>query len=343
MMPKEMINIDNQVLLLYKKELSDYLLQQENKLITIEIDLTLSCNHLCPNCTFSNSRKKRIFIDRSILNKILIGLPKTGVKGMIITGGGEPCLHKELGSFVKQVYKLGIDVTLTTNGQFLGEMATDLKRAGLRRVNISLDSLNPDNFRKLTHRGELCRTLTGIKAAIKSGLSPIKLNTVVIKNRNDHEVIDIAEYGIANHCQVRFLELMPIGITDAHFHDWFVSSAEVMKRLMKRFELRPVTQQSGGSSRNYSVCDSKGRIGIIGFISPYTSPFCSGCRRLRLTADGKLLGCLALNCGYEIRSLLQCKYSSGVVPLIKVVNSALSIKHKSRLFDSCEAMVKIGG
>lgn len=258
--------------------------------------------------------------------------------------GGEPLVRKGIVELIKILSDTGIcEIVLTTNGQLLGEMAEDLKKAGLRRVNISLDSLDPDNFRRLTGEGELHRTLAGIDAVIESGFSPIKLNTVVLKNINAHEVTDIADYGIEHKCQVRFLELMPIGDSAANFHELFVSSDEVYMKLENRFELSEITEQSGGSSRNFIARDSEGRSGIIGFISPYTSPFCRGCSRLRLKADGKLIGCLAHNKGYEIKSLLQGNSSINEFSLSEIVNSAMNIKHKKRRFESCEAMVNIGG
>ena len=322
--------------------------KQRKNPVSLRISVTDRCQLRCLYCMPpAEGNKKCCHTDLLTFSEIMnfVNLLKShySISKIHITGG-EPLVRNGIVELIKRLSTTEIcDIVLTTNGQLLVGMAKDLKRAGLRRVNISLDSLNPGNFYRLTGGGELHRTLAGIDAVIECGFSPIKLNTVVLNNINDNEVTDIAIYGIERNCQVRFLELMPIGVNAAHFHDLFVSSDEVNMRLAKRFELYALAEQSGGSSRNYIAHDSDGRTGIIGFISPYTSPFCGGCRRLRLKADGKLIGCLAHEKGFEIRSLLQDESSLNEFPLIEVVNSALNIKHKNRRFESCEAMVNIGG
>ena len=315
--------------------------------VSLRISVTDRCQLRCLYCRPAEGNDKshhaNLLTFDNIINFVNF-LNRHYLLSKIHITGGEPLVRREIVELVKRLSAAGIgDIALTTNGQLLGEMAAPLKRAGLKRINISLDSLDKDNFCRLTRGNELCRTLEGIEAAIESGFSPVKLNTVVLKNINDHETVDIAGYGMERNCTVRFLELMPIGVSAAFFHDWFVSSAGVIKRLAERFELRAVAGQSGSSSTNYNVYDSKGRVGIIGFISPYTAPFCGDCRRLRLTSDGRLLGCLARKESYKIGPLLRGNSLSDGASLIEMINSALINKHKGHRFNTLETIVKIGG
>jgi GTP 3',8-cyclase len=234
-------------------------------------------------------------------------------------------------------------LALTTNGQLLDTMALDLKQAGLPRVNISLDSLNAETFRYLTRGGELCHTLAGIEAALESGLSPVKLNVTVLRNVNDHEVVDIARYGLERGCEVRFLELMPIGPAADRFEEFFVPSTEVREELAEAFELESAPSLCGKSSVDYLARDAHGRKGTIGFISPQTVPFCRDCRRLRLTATGQLIGCLARGEGADIRRFLRDDDFSDNELLAEAICDALRLKRNGGPFRTTELMARVGG
>ena len=266
-----------------------------------------------------------------------------GLSKVHITGG-EPLVRPGITDFVTMVAHEQIaDLALTTNGQLLAPIARDLKRAGLDRVNISLDSLNAQTFRWLTRGGELRHTLTGIEAAVHCGLSPVKLNTTVLRNVNCREVVDIARFGLDRGCEVRFLELMPIGPAAKRFTDFFVPSAEVRAKLAEVFDLRPAPAQSDSSSRNYTATDSQGRRGLIGFISSQTAPFCHDCRRLRLTAAGQLIGCLARGEGPNVRSLLRNGNACNGEPLVEAIHNALRLKRNAGHFSTSELMATVGG
>ncbi|MFC1528430.1 GTP 3',8-cyclase MoaA [Candidatus Latescibacterota bacterium] len=321
-------------------------LQRTNP-VSLRISVTDNCQLRCLYCRPAEeddiSQHSDLLTFDTIINFVNFLNRHYQLSKVHITGG-EPLVRPGIVELIKKLSAAGIgDIALTTNGQLLGKMAIPLKRAGLKRINISLDSLDTDNFHQLTRGGELYRTLEGVEAAIKSGLSPVKLNTVVLRHSNDHEIVDIAGYGMERNCRVRFLELMPIGVSAAFFSDWFVSSDEVMKRLAEKFELSAVLGQSGSSSCNYRAYDSKGTAGIIGFISPYTAPFCSDCRRLRLTSNGRLFGCLARKESYEIGSLLRDDSLSDGASLLEVINSALTNKHSGSRFTTLDTIVKIGG
>jgi len=295
--------------------------------------------------------------------------------------GGEPLTRPDVVDLVARLAREGAaDLALTTNGQRLAAMAASLRRAGLARINISLDSLDPDTYRRLTRGGSLAPVITGIEAARQAGFAPIKLNMVVMRGVNDHEAAQVARWGLERGCQVRLLELMPIGVARPHFDEWFISSAEVRERLASDFDLQPIAGDAGASSRNY-FARSRNRAtevrggspdpprtdrppgatarrvrrpaalgvgqeslsGIIGFISPCSDSFCSGCRRLRLTADGRLLGCLAQPDGADIREALRGDQGQRSARLAAAVETAMCLKRAGRRFAAQSPMIAVGG
>jgi cyclic pyranopterin phosphate synthase len=258
--------------------------------------------------------------------------------------GGEPLLRPGLSDLVAELAALGIeDLVMTTNGQWLAEHAAPLKRAGLRRVNVSLDSLDAANYRMMARGGELRRSLDGIEAALSAGLAPLKLNMVVMRGKNDHEILDLARFGLARGCTVRFLELMPIGIAGDEFDRRFITSAEVRERLAAEFELTPLPETSGASSREFRAAHRDGRVTTLGFISPYSHPFCAGCRRLRLTAGGVLMGCLSRSAGVPLAPLLRGPGEPDRDALARAVANAVAVKRDDGAFAQLRDMAGIGG
>ncbi|HUU43815.1 MAG TPA: radical SAM protein, partial [Planctomycetota bacterium] len=258
--------------------------------------------------------------------------------------GGEPLIRGDVVDLVRMLADEGVpDLALTTHGGRLAGLAAELRDAGLHRVNVSLDSLDPATYRKLTGGAELAPTLEGIDAALDAGLAPVKLNTVVLQGVNDDEVVAIAEYGIARGCAVRFLELMPIGPAAERFDAWFVPSAEVLATLEASFDLEPLGRTRDAASRDFRARDRRGRTGVVGLISPCTEPFCTDCRRLRLTATGKLLGCLAQADGIDVRPILAEGGAAGDARLVEAVDRALRLKTTGRRFGDQKPMVRIGG
>jgi len=256
--------------------------------------------------------------------------------------GGEPLLRSDLQQLVEMLAEEGVaDLALTTNGQLLAPMATTLRQAGLGRVNVSLDSLDPATYRRITRGGELARTLEGIDAALEVGLRPVKLNVVVMRGVNDHEVERLAGFGLERGCHVRFLELMPIGSAKRMFADLFVPTADVRARLEQGFVLRPLPGDSRQTSRDFHLADSAGRRGIVGFISSESRPFCRGCDRLRLTSTGQLIACLARGRGPNIRALLRgAAFESR---LRTVIAEQLAGKRDRVSFETERPMAKVGG
>ncbi len=255
--------------------------------------------------------------------------------------GGEPLARPHLEVLIASLSALGIpDIALTTNGQALAQRAHLLRRAGLHRLNVSLDSLRPEVYAQITRGGDLRKTLDGLQAASEAGFSTVKLNMVVLRGINHEEVNELAEFGIQRGYQVRFLELMPIGLAAEAFARLFVSSEQTRELLRRRFTLQPEPFDVESTSRNYRIQDRAGREGWVGFISPSSEPFCSGCRRLRLTASGGLIGCLARPHALSIRPLLERQDAAG---LLEAIEQALGMKRRDDEFVQPRPMIQIGG
>lgn len=255
--------------------------------------------------------------------------------------GGEPLARKGIVQLVSMLANMTIpDLAMTTNAQRLEDMALDLSAAGIHRINISLDTLNPDTFRYLTRGGSLDRTLKGIEAALHAKLQPVKLNVVVMKGINDHEVCDLLSFALDRNCEIRFLELMPIGYGAKLYDDGFVSTASVLQALSETFVITPLVRAAGSSARRHNVQRQDGTQGVVGFISPCSNSFCSDCTRLRITADGRMIGCLARKDGSDIRPFLQSDNGNS---LADAVHQALLCKRSDQQFEQPTLMATIGG
>lgn len=237
----------------------------------------------------------------SRLTKIMASL---GVERIRLTGG-EPLMRKELWKLVRSIRSVeGIeDIALTTNGYFLEEQAAQLADAGLCRINVSLDAVNGAVFEKMRRRDELQRVWKGIEAAEQAGLTPIKLNVVVIRGVNDGEILDLAGLAHSGRFIVRFIEFMPIGRDDEWSMEKVVPTSEILETLSTRYALLPLSSQGSGTpAERFSFAGGQGE---IGFISSVTQPFCADCDRIRLTSDGKLRTCLFSLAETNLRDLLR--------------------------------------
>ncbi len=256
--------------------------------------------------------------------------------------GGEPLLRPAIVRLVRMLADEDIpDLAMTTNGQMLAEFAAHLKEAGLRRVNVSLDSLKPSTYRTLTG-GSLRRTLEGIDAAVQHGLTPLKLNVVLLRERNACEAAGLVSYALSRGCQARFLEVMPIGAAAGEFGRSFISAREVRELVARRFELEPLPRREGSTSRDFRATDRRGRTGIVGFISPCSEPFCEGCRRLRLTSSGRLIGCLRGPAGPTVRTLLSAP-GENAATLCELASQEMHKKAGAQAFAAGRSMVSVGG
>lgn len=258
--------------------------------------------------------------------------------------GGEPLLRAGVVELVRRLSAVdGIELALTTNGQRLSELAASLRAAGLTRINVSLDSLDPQRYRELTRGGRLERTLQGIEAAREAGFSPIKLNTVVLRGVNLSEVGRLAAFALERGLRPRFLELMPIGCARGFFERDFVSSEEVREELEKDLALAPLPVNPASSSREFSAEGPGGLRGIVGVISSESRPFCAGCDRLRLTSTGMLIGCLARGDGCDLRKYLRLGGSDADEEMAQAVHQVLSAKRPRQEFARADLMPLLGG
>ena len=223
-----------------------------------------------------------------------------GIQSIRLTGG-EPTVRAHLPVLVEKLARLDTDLALTTNGVSLRLLANDLVVAGLRRINISLDTFDRDKFLTMTRRDELNRVLDGIDAALEAGLDPVKINVVVMRDRNDDELVAFAEFGRRKGVVVRFIEFMPLDADGAWSGRSVVSQQEIVERIGAVYPLVPVTRGSAPATR-FRYVDGKGEIGIVASV---TQKFCDTCDRVRLTADGQFRNCLFAVDEFDLRGLLR--------------------------------------
>jgi cyclic pyranopterin phosphate synthase len=227
-----------------------------------------------------------------------------GIRKIRLTGG-EPLLRHDLERLVALIARIpGVeDLALTTNGFLFGGKARALRDAGLRRVSFSLDSLDRESFRKITGRDALGEVLGSIRLAQELGFAPVKVNAVVIRGANEHEVEALAEFGRAHGLAMRFIEFMPLDSGRVWLKELVVPGKAVLERLRERYDLKPISSENASeTARRWRFADGAGE---IGFINPVTEPFCGHCNRLRLTADGKIRTCLFSVNEHDLRSLLR--------------------------------------
>ena len=233
--------------------------------------------------------------------RLAVGL---GITKIRLTGG-EPLLRQEIEKLVARIAAIpGIeDLAMTTNGFLFTEKAHALRDAGLRRVSFSMDSLDRDNFKKMTGRDGLESVLKSIRLAKELGFAPVKVNAVVIREINDHEIAALVKFARDEDVSLRFIEFMPLDSARAWQKEMVVPGAEILRRLQQDFALEPVANDNPSStSKRWRHADGRGEIGII---APVSEPFCGHCNRIRLTADGKVRTCLFSVTEHDLRSLLR--------------------------------------
>ena len=220
---------------------------------------------------------------------------------------------------------------MTTNGSQLTRYAKALREAGMRRLNISLDSLRPERFKRITRVGELDRVLAGIDAARRAGFDRIKLNAVILKNRNHDEVVDLVRFAIDHELDISFIEEMPLGVIGDHDRaEAYYSSDQIRADLARYFELLPTTENSGGPSRYYRLADVPTT--RVGFISPHSHNFCASCNRVRVTVEGRLLLCLGQEHSVDLRQVLRA-HPGEMDTLKRAIIDAMAIKPKGHDFN----------
>jgi cyclic pyranopterin phosphate synthase len=271
-----------------------------------------------------------------------------GITKIRITGG-EPLVRKGVVNLIQLLSHIeGItDLSMTTNGILLADYAQALFDAGLKRVNVSMDSLNPDLFREITRGGDLSHVWKGIEKAADVGLHPIKINVVAIQNFNEGEIADFARLTLEHNYHVRFIEFMPVGNGTGWEKGKYVSCSSIRSLLEKDYQLDPVSLNDLGNNGPAKLYRIAGGRGVLGFINPISSHFCASCNRLRLTADGKLRPCLFSDQEIDLRVSLRSGSTDEEIRLL--LHQALLSKPKGHTisepsFRKCaREMVAIGG
>lgn len=227
-----------------------------------------------------------------------------GVEKIRLTGG-EPLVRQNLDRLVGKLSAIeGLkDLCLTTNGALLTDKVEALKQAGLRRINVSLDSLDPEKFRAITKRGDLGKVLEGLSAAKSHGLEPIKLNAVIERGVNDDDIIPLVEFAREHGFAMRFIEYMDVGNANNWTSEKLVPKKEIIAKIHSRYPLKEIGRAQGSApSVDYEFVDGHGDIGVIASV---TEPFCASCTRARITADGKIVTCLFSEVGHDVKAMLR--------------------------------------
>jgi cyclic pyranopterin phosphate synthase len=270
----------------------------------LRISVTDRCNFRCTYCMPEEGMqwlpREELLTFEELGRVARLMVERHGVTSVRLTGG-EPTVRAHLPVLVRELAALPVDLSLTTNGATLRSVAGELAEAGLRRVNVSLDTLQPERFIELTRRDQLTEVLAGIDAALAAGLAPVKVNVVVIAGVNDDEIVDLARYGREHGVTVRFIEYMPLDADGGWRGDLVVSQAEILERIGAAFPLEALVRGSEPAGR-YRYLDGKGEVGVIPSV---TEPFCERCDRLRLTADGQLRNCLFSLEDHDLRGVLR--------------------------------------
>ena len=319
----------------------------QNQSLSLRISVTDKCEFRCLYCMpaegVCRGSHDDILTFEQIVDFVRLARSEFALAKVHLTGG-EPLVRRGIVDLVSMIAEVGAgDLALTTNACKLAALAGNLKNAGLNRVNVSLDSLDPAVFSTLTRGGRLTDVLDGVDAALDNDLGPIKFNTVVLKGHNHTRIAEMARWAISRGCVIRFLELMPIGCAKSMFKDLFVPADEIRMQLAKTFELKAQPYSPGASTRYFEASDGNGSNGLVGLISGQSQPFCSSCRRLRLTSTGKLISCLARGQGPDIRALLCSNAPADRKTLKNILSDELAAKAHRGDFDTTHAMVAVGG
>ena len=296
----------------------------------VRLSVTDKCNLRCFYCmpkSFTDFELPEHWLSYDEIERVIKAFTELGVARVRLTGG-EPLVRKNIADLAQRLTSLpGLnDLSLSTNATLLSRQASDLQKAGISRINVSLDTLQPEKFKQITG-GELQPVLDGLMAAKKAGFTPIKINVVAMKGINDDEFEDIVQFCLQHDFTLRFIETMPMGATGEDATDHYLDLQIVKQRLTKQFDLIPGVMPGGGPARYMQVRNTNLR---IGFITPISQHFCETCNRVRLSVDGTLYLCLGQDDKVELRPLLRAGISDEDLKACLV--EAISLKPEKHEF-----------
>jgi cyclic pyranopterin phosphate synthase len=315
----------------------------------LRISVTDRCNLRCVYCMPAEGMpwlpKDQLLTYEEITRFAGVCL-ELGVTGIRLTGG-EPTVRMDLPVLVRMLHRLqpGLDLSLTTNGLKLATMAGELREAGLTRVNVSLDTLDPQRFRQLARRDRFHEVIAGLEAARRAGLHPIKVNAVLMRDFNADEAVRLAAWGRENDYEVRFIEWMPLDFQHGWSREKLVPAAEILAQIGAAFPLEPARAADPGAPATlYRYRDGRGAVGVIASV---TRPFCGHCDRIRLTADGQIRTCLFALREYDFRRAMRS--GAGDAEIARLLEAAVRRKEPGHLINSpyfrqpARGMSAIGG
>ena len=320
----------------------------------LRISVTDRCNFRCVYCRSADPENHVAghellrWDELERLARILVGM---GIRKVRVTGG-EPLVREGVEDFIARLKEIGVaDLSMTTNGHLLADRCERLVAAGLDRINISLDSLDPAKFEEITRTKSFYKVMAGIDAAQASRLRPVKVNAVLVRGINDDEVEAFAEFARDRDLIMRFIEYMPLD-ADRHWsRDLVVTAAEVKRRIEARWPLMPIAHERSETARKYRFADGRGEIGLV---APVSQPFCGHCSRIRITADGKLRTCLFSKDDHDLKYLLRNgasddkspkKFAASSPKKKKAIasTSPISARHREPWFSLAAEQMKIPG
>lgn len=272
----------------------------------LRLSVTDRCNLRCFYCLpkgFNDFEYSDSWLNYEELTRIIAAFSRLGVEKIRLTGG-EPLVRKDLSVLAGMISSLNgvTDLSLSTNAVLLDKQADALKKSGITRLNVSLDSLKADRFKEITNGGKLEKVINGLMAAKAAGFAPIKINMVALKGVNDDEYEDMVDFCIEHGFTLRFIETMPVGETGRRAADDFDDLQALKKRLQNKYSLVPSLVKENGPARYMEVTGKKAQ---VGFISPMSQHFCESCNRVRLTGEGRLLLCLGQKDSFDLRPLVR--------------------------------------
>ena len=307
---------------------------------TLRVSLLNTCNLACVYCTCGNEDSKDNYLngrDNSLSTSELLAIIKVLHNQLNLTTvrftGGEPLLYKQLPELIGGVAKLGIeDLKLTTNGVLLERLAPELKLAGLKSVNVSLDAIDPESFFKMSRRHDAERTIKGIRAAKACGID-VKINSVIMKGNNDNQIIPLLEFAFSENITIRFLEIMSMGHLFGKTDEYFFSQKEILEKVSKYHTFKPLERTTSATANYWRTLEGN----VFGIVANESQPFCSDCNRLRLDAHGNIYGCLSSNFPVSLKNInIEAEVNTKL-------QEALAQKQSVKFIGSSLSMLHIGG